>query len=167
MSRLPILLAVTLPLLGACNAPEQMPGDTPEAENELVDRSPADSNEAGDADADGIDEADGTISEIPATDGPGMVPEDVFGRWASSSSECTAAAGPPVTISSSRYQGIDASCEINELVDNGDGFTASMSCESDGASEAQLLKLTPDGDTLTLNWVARDLPELSLVRCED
>lgn len=161
MLRLPILLLAAVPLLGACgNAPEQ-PSDVPEREREL--RSLSEDI----TDADSEPDVDFRVSEIPTTDSNDVAQTDVFGSWARDEAECTAAAGPPVTISSSRYEDISGSCEINELVDSGDGFTASLSCERDGANEAQLLKLTPDGDTLALSWVARDEPERNLVRCEE
>lgn len=165
MSRLPILIAVMVPLLGACsNAPEQ-PSEIPDREPQLLDPLP----DITDVDADVDGEADGDlrISGIPEASDDDVAAADLFGGWAGDESECTAAAGPPVTISSSRYEDIAGSCEINELISNGDGFTASMSCERDGATEAQLLKLTPDGDTLVLSWVARDLPAQTLVRCDE
>ena len=161
MSRLPFLLLTVVPLLGACsNAPEQ-PSDVSERERELSSLSEDITN------ADSEPDVDFRLSEIPATERDYVAQTDVFGSWARDEAECTAAAGPPVTISSGRYEDLAGSCEINELVDNGDGFTASLSCERDGAKEAQLLKLTPDGDTLALSWVARDDPDRTLVRCEE
>lgn len=159
MLRLPILLLAVVPLLGACGSAPEQPSDVAERESSSL---PDDTTEA-----DGETVADLRLSEIPAVKRDDVDPTDAFGSWARDEVECAAVAGPPVVISSSRYEDIAGDCEINELVDNGNGFTASLSCERDGANEPQLLKLTPDGDTLALSWVARDVPDRNLVRCEE
>lgn len=161
MSRLPILLLVAVPLLGACGYAPEQPDEVANRPLDLQETQPQEETRSG-----GPASEDLRIAEIPTPERNVAEPADVFGGWAANESECTAAAGPPVTISSSRYEGISGSCEINELVGNGDGFTASMSCERGGTTEVELLKLAPDGDTLALSWVARDEPDITLVRCE-
>lgn len=150
MLRMPALLLVLVPLLAACsNAPEQ-PSDTPDTQPDLL-----------------LDEGETTIPAIPTPETtPSVSSVDVVGSWAADPSQCTDPAGPPVTITADRFESPEEACDINNLVDSGTGFTANLTCTTGDATDAALLKLTPDGDSLTLSWVGRDEADTVLSRCE-
>jgi hypothetical protein len=164
MPRRLALLLIFLPLLAACgNAPEQ-PSDTPERQPDLL------SDEEGGEDA-GNGEGDGDGEEViaPIPQPEGSEPADpsmVVGDWAGDQAACSDPAGAPVRITTTRFESPTDACDIGDLVDNGNGFTASMTCEAEGGTNASLVKLTPEDDTLTLSWVGRDDPEMVLERCE-
>ncbi|HEV7276378.1 MAG TPA: hypothetical protein VGN80_08825 [Devosiaceae bacterium] len=180
MQRLPILLLAVLPLLSACGGDSAQPGDdvagrqqdllTPRSDRGVdVQRQPGAERQApvlagSDTDDGEVDAI--VVSEIPERDRAEVAPADIFGSWAAERAECELATGQRIIVSDTRFADAAGTCEINELVDSGDGFTASMSCDRGGGTEAELLKFTPDGDTMTLTWVARDEPETTLVRCD-
>lgn len=151
MLRMSALLLVAIPLLAACsNAPEQ-PSDTPDTPQPDLQ----------------IEESDTTIPAIPAPETTASVSSaDVIGSWAADTAECTAPGGPPIVITAQHFQSPEESCEIGSLVDNGSGFTANLTCDRGDGTDAALLKLTPDGDSLALSWVGRDEGETVLSRCE-
>lgn len=146
------LLMIVLPLLAACsNAPEQ-PSDTPDTQPDLL--------SGDDAGTDSIPEIPEPVTTTP-TD-----PSSVFGSWAADTAACGDAANAPIRVSATRFESPTEACDISDLVDNGAGFTASLTCQREGGADAVLLKLTPEDDTLTLAWVGRDEPDLVLGRCE-
>lgn len=173
MSHFPILLLVVIPLLAACGGAAEQTDDvagrqqdllTPRSDSGIdVQRQPQAPVAAEEADQTEIDIA---VSEIFVPERSEIVPADIYGSWAAEQSECQLSSGQRITVSATSFEDTAGTCEINELVDGGDGFTASLSCERSGGNEAELLKLTPDDDTLALDWVGRDEPETILVRCE-
>lgn len=177
MSRLPFLLVAALPLLSACGGDPEPGAEVAGRQQELLtprsdggidaqrqeSAEPQDGLRAG-SDAD-VAEAEMQVSDVPQPERPELVPADIYGSWAAEQSAC-AAASQRITVSATSFEDTAGTCEINELVDGGDGFTASLSCDRGGSKDAELLKLTPDGATLSLTWVARDEPDTILVRCE-
>ena len=149
MLRLPALLVVVLLLAACSNAPEQ-PSDAPETQPDVL-----------------LDESDTTLPDIPAPPTTAPVSSaDVIGGWAADIAQCDDAAGPPVVITAERFESPEESCDIDSLVDNGNGFTANLTCARGDVTDAALLKLIPDGDSLSLSWVGRDEGETVLSRCE-
>ena len=169
----PTLLA----LLAACGNNPQQPSaevDDRAAESPYLGGSEQDTTAATTPDFSFEDPADMTTGSISSTV-PNTAPVDgsaIIGRWAADPAWCAdETAGAAVAISESRFEaGLEGGCDIVELIDGGDGsVTATLSCGGDSAEngglETELLRLIPQGETLKLDYLARDEPETTLTRC--
>jgi hypothetical protein len=159
-----------LPLFGCGNSPQQ-PSDA-------VDDKSAESPYVEQAE-DGVASPDFTVAEEPAI-GPadpavtGAVPapppslDAVAGRWAMDAASCDAASGPEVVISPTSIELAGRICDVAGTTEGGDGsLTATLSCTegADELAQTQLVKLVPEGDTLTLSFVGGEEPDQRLSRC--
>lgn len=148
-----LLLAVSLPLLlTACDQPPTQPA----AESE-----PAAATPAVEQPAEPAPEPQAEADKAP-----------LFGVWAADLSWCGGEGeGFPITISATRFEGRENTCDITELADNGDGtFTASLACTSEGQSTNENVVMEPifgpTGEGLRLTYVDRGGEPATVFRCE-
>lgn len=157
------MIAATVVLLALCgcgNAPQQPSADGGEA----VETSSLDA--AADAPASFEESTDPTVTA--AVPDPRADPAVVTGRWASNLESCAAEGGDTVTISETRFESLQRSCDVADLLDGGDGsVTASLSCvvDASGEPDSTLLRLTPRGSQLALTVLGAEEPERVLSRC--
>lgn len=147
------LLALCLPLLlAACDQPPTPPPETA----------------AGEAPAAAAAE---TPPESPAT--PVAQPDTapLFGTWAADPGWCRGEGdGFPITISATRFEGRENSCDITELTGNGDGtFTATLACTGEGQSTTERVSMEPifgpTGEGIRLGYLDRGGDPVLVFRC--
>ena len=185
--RFVLTIAVALPLLTACGSADNAVDETAgngEPAAPMTDAQPPD---AGDEMPGPGDDPAAETDPDPGADLPGVmdgIPDDqarltgdsadevevsdVTGRWAADQDWCTdQTSGFPVTITRDRFEGRENICDIVELVDGGKSFTATLSCQAEGTTTTELVKMTPGDGTLTLTYLGRDDAETVLTRCLD
>lgn len=171
----PLFAALLLLPLYACGNSPQQPSDT------VDDRTAESPYLGGDEDSVTTDTAEvpdigdspstSTSAPDPVLTGSVAQPPDlaaVTGRWAADPSVCEAAGGPVVTIGPGRFESIERSCTIADVIDGGNGsVTATLACPQGDQDDAQpeLVKLTPAEGGLTLSFVGSDQPDQTLSRC--
>lgn len=95
-------------------------------------------------------------------------PPAYVGTWAFDPAWCTEQAnGFPVTITETRFEGSENSCEMSAIAITPEGaWTARLTCQSAGEIIEEGFVMTPVGDQLALTWPDRG-PEATLfTRCE-
>jgi hypothetical protein len=95
----------------------------------------------------------------------------LWGTWAANLTWCTDQTnGSPITISQSRFEGAENSCDITSLSDNGDGsYSAQLSCQGEGQTNAETLNMTPvyapSGEGIVLQYPDRGNERTTVLRC--
>ncbi len=124
--------------------------------------------------------ADTTASEQPAETAPVTPATPVaqpdtaplFGTWAANLAWCRGEGdGFPITISATRFEGRENSCDITELAGNGDGtFTATLACTGEGESVTERVSMEPifgpTGEGIRLNYLDRGGDPVLVFRCQ-
>ena len=143
-----LVLALSLPLfLAACDQPPKQPA--PEAATPAAN----------------------TAEAAPATPAPAPDTAPLFGIWAADLSWCAGdGEGFPITITETRFEGRENSCDITELADSGDGaFTATLACSSEGQSTTEKVAMEPifgpAGEGIRLNYLDRGGDPVTVFRC--
>ncbi len=90
----------------------------------------------------------------------------LFGSWAVDPANC----GTPITISATRFEGAENLCDITSLEASGDGFTASLTCTSQGQTSSEKISMTPlfgpQGEGIRLQYVDRGGDPVTVFRCD-
>lgn len=133
----PLLIAASVVVLAACQpADESNPGELPDDAPP-----PADSSELAPPPVD---------PAVPPTATPNYV-----GNWAAEDAWCSNTVGPerPVVITETEFRGYENTCQITDVqaVDS-DEWTATFSCEAEGVSSSQPVRMEADSDELELTW---------------
>lgn len=110
----------------------------------------------------------------PAATADDAAPVDsgpLFGTWAGDLAWCGGEGGGfPITISETRFEGRENSCDITSLEDGGDGtFTATLACTSEGQSTTERVAMEPifgpTGEGIRLTYVDRGGEPVTVFRC--
>lgn len=110
----------------------------------------------------------GTAAPVPA---PSLAPakgaESFVGRWAADVAWCAAPQGDrrPITITPLRFEGYENSCDIGEVAELVDGYSATMSCQSEGVTSVRQVTMKADQDTLRLTWADQPDSSVLLKKC--
>ena len=94
-------------------------------------------------------------------------PGNFVGRWAASSEGCSAAPGQsgPITITLTRFEGYENSCDIQTLLQEGQGYDAGLRCESEGTVSSETVRLVATADELVITYPERGNETVRLTRC--
>ena len=111
----------------------------------------------------------------PADSPPAASPETppatppFAGAWAADSSWCgnTAAGGDavPIRISPTRFEGYENRCDIVQIDGGGTSWTATLSCEAEGETYAERVRMDVVGDAMNLVYLDRGGQAVALTRC--
>jgi hypothetical protein len=165
-TRLMLFAALLLPLSGCGNSPQQ-PSDTVDdqsSESPYLDGS-ADETSTDFAELEEPTEAPEVTGSVP-TPRPSL--DVVAGRWAVDTATCEAEGGADVVISATSFEMPGRVCRVAATTYGGDGsVTATISCPVGAMdeTESELVKLVPEGETMTLSFVGSAAPDQNLSRC--
>lgn len=98
---------------------------------------------------------------------PGTGAQSFVGRWAADVSWCPNEQGPqqPIEITTTRFEGYENSCAIAQIDEAEGGYVAYLTCEADGTTSRERVRLAASGQTLRLTWVDRDAATVTLTKC--
>ncbi len=102
----------------------------------------------------------------PATTTAAVDLTPLFGTWGYDAPACSS----PIRIAENAFEGAENSCQISGFTDNGDGsFTASLSCSSQGQTNAEKIAMTPlfgpQGEGVRLDYLDREGDPDTVFRC--
>lgn len=105
----------------------------------------------------------------PATpDAPPATPA-FAGVWAANSAWCdnTAADGDavPIRISETRFEGYENRCDVVQIDGGGTSWNAALSCEGEGQTSTERIRMDVAGDTMNLVYADRGGQGITLTRC--
>lgn len=95
-------------------------------------------------------------------------PPFFVGRWAADPLWCTDQTnGFPITIAAARFEGRENICEMDAVTDTPEGgWTADLTCQSEGMTVEEPINFSPVGDQLAITWPDRDTETTLFTRCE-
>ena len=98
---------------------------------------------------------------------PGRGPVSFVGRWAADPAWCAMPQGErrPIEITPLRFEGYENSCAIASVDEQVDGYVATLDCQSEGATRRERVKMAVTTDTMTLRWLNRSAPAVTLHQC--
>ena len=98
---------------------------------------------------------------------PGAGPASFVGRWAADIAWCsnTTGAERPIEITTTRFEGYENSCSIDRIDETAVGYDADLTCEAEGQTTQERVRLAAQGDSLRLTWPDRDGAVVLLTRC--
>lgn len=98
---------------------------------------------------------------------PGGGPRNFVGRWAADVSWCPNTTGVerPIEITTTRFEGYENSCSIDRIDENAGGYDAALTCQAEGATARERVRMAVQGDSLRLTWPDRDGAVVVLTRC--
>ena len=98
---------------------------------------------------------------------PGTGPASFVGRWAADIAWCSNATGAqrPIEITTTRFEGYENSCSIDRIDENAGGYDAALTCQAEGTTTQERVRLQAQGDSLRLTWPDRDGAVVVLTRC--
>ena len=98
---------------------------------------------------------------------PGAGPASFVGRWAADITWCSNATGAerPIEISTTRFEGYENSCSIDRIDEEAGGYDATLTCEAEGMTAQERVRLAVQGDSLRLTWPDRNGAVVLLTRC--
>jgi hypothetical protein len=98
---------------------------------------------------------------------PGSGPQTFVGRWAANGAWCANPRGAerPIEISTARFEGYENSCDIGSIRQVSDGYEAALSCEAEGTTSSERVRMNVQGDAMRLTWLNRNSAVVALVRC--
>lgn len=98
---------------------------------------------------------------------PGSGPQSFVGRWAADAAWCanTQGAERPIEITTTRFEGYENSCAITSLDEVATGYQAGLSCEAEGQTSTERVRMSVQGESLRLTWPDRNGAVVLLTRC--
>ena len=98
---------------------------------------------------------------------PGRGPTSFVGRWAAQASWCANTRGPqrPIQITTTRFEGYENGCDITEIGEVQGGYVAYVTCQAEGETNSERLRMSVASDILTLTWIDRSDMRTELKRC--
>ncbi len=147
-------------LVAACSSGRQQPS---EVVNDRASDSPSRGGSTSDAGLDNL--GSGTDPIVTGSTPAGDLP--INGNWASNPSACGDETAM-VVIAETTLERPGKTCEVADRLDSGNhSLTMTLTCPAglEGETESDLVKLTPDGDSLILSVVGGDEAPLTLSRC--
>ena len=98
---------------------------------------------------------------------PGRGATSFVGRWAADVRWCAAPQGAerPITITSTRFEGYENTCEIAAVEEVSDGYIATLACVSEGSARSERARFQVTDDIMRLTWLDRDGDPVILRKC--
>jgi len=98
---------------------------------------------------------------------PGAGPASFVGRWAADITWCSSTTGAerPIEITTTRFEGYENSCSIDRIHEEAGGYDATLTCEAEGMTAQERVRLAVQGDSLRLTWPDRNGAVVLLTRC--
>jgi hypothetical protein len=98
---------------------------------------------------------------------PGSGPQTFVGRWAADAAWCANPQGAerPIEITTTRFEGYENSCAITSVDEVADGYQAGLSCEAEGQTSTERVRMSVQGESLRLSWPDRNGAVVLLTRC--
>jgi hypothetical protein len=98
---------------------------------------------------------------------PGAGPASFVGRWAADIAWCsnTTGAERPIEITTTRFEGYENSCSIDRIDEEAGGYDANLTCQAEGMTAQERVRLAVQGDSLRLTWPDRNGAVVLLTRC--
>lgn len=100
--------------------------------------------------------------------GPESTPAFV-GAWAANAAWCgnTPATGDsvPIRISETRFEGYENRCDIVQIDGGGTSWNATLSCEAEGQTNMERVRMDVTGDAMNLVYVDRGGEGVTFTRC--
>ncbi len=98
---------------------------------------------------------------------PGSGPASFVGRWAADVAWCsnTTGAEQPIEITTTRFEGYENSCAIDRIDETAGDYQAALTCQAEGMTTRERVRLAVQGDSLRLTWPDRDGAVVLLTRC--
>lgn len=98
---------------------------------------------------------------------PGRGPTSFVGRWAAQPTWCGNTVGPEqaIEISTTRFEGYENGCDITEIGEVQGGYIAYVTCQAEGDTNSERLRMSVADQTLTLTWIDRSDVRTELKRC--
>lgn len=98
---------------------------------------------------------------------PGAGPASFVGRWAADLAWCSSTTGAerPIEITTTRFEGYENSCSIDRIDEEAGGYDVTLTCQAEGATARERVRLAAQGDTLRLTWPDRNGAVVLLTRC--
>jgi len=98
---------------------------------------------------------------------PGSGPQTFVGRWAANAAWCANPQGAerPIEITTTRFEGYENSCSIDRIDEEAGGYDLTLTCQAEGATARERVRLAAQGDTLRLTWPDRNGAVVLLTRC--
>lgn len=98
---------------------------------------------------------------------PGAGPASFVGRWAADLAWCSSTTGAerPIEITTTRFEGYENSCSIDRIDEEAGGYDLTLTCQAEGATARERVRLAAQGDTLRLTWPDRNGAVVLLTRC--
>ena len=91
------------------------------------------------------------------------------GAWAADSAWCgnTANDGDavPIRISETRFEGYENRCDVVQIDGGGSSWNATLSCEGEGQTSIERVRMDVSGDTMALTYADRGGEGVTLTRC--
>lgn len=98
---------------------------------------------------------------------PGAGPESFVGKWAARVEWCASPQGDrqPIEITTTRFQGYENSCAIDTVDQVANGYEAALTCQSEGATRRERVRMEVDGPTMRLTYIDRGGAIADLRKC--
>lgn len=98
---------------------------------------------------------------------PGGGPRNFVGRWAADVSWCanTSGAERPIEITTTRFEGYENSCAIDDIQQVSDGYEADLTCMAEGSAARERVRMSVTGQAMRLTWLNRDNALINLTKC--
>lgn len=107
-------------------------------------------------------------AEVPAEPEAPAVAAFYVGTWAADPAWCgDQSEGFPIEIESERFLGRENICDMSEIADTPEGgWTARLTCQSEGMIDTERLSLAPVGEQLAITYPDRDDTATLFTRCD-
>lgn len=98
---------------------------------------------------------------------PGSGPQTFVGRWAADVAWCDNPQGAerPIVITPTRFEGYENRCDITAIQQIADGYEAALTCQAEGQTASERVRMSVQGDALRLTWLDRNDAVVRLSRC--
>lgn len=98
---------------------------------------------------------------------PSAGPASFVGDWAARRGWCANTTGPeqPIRITTTRFEGYENVCMIGAIDQVNSGYEAAMTCQGEGETSRERVRMAVLGNEMTLTWLSRDGAQVKLVRC--
>lgn len=111
-----------------------------------------------------------TGADAPPADAPAPEITPAFvGAWAANAAWCgnTPATGDsvPIRISETRFEGYENRCDIVQIDGGGTSWNATLSCQAEGQTSMERVRMDVTGDALNLVYLDRGGEGVTLTRC--
>jgi hypothetical protein len=99
----------------------------------------------------------------------GAGPDSFVGRWSAQAVWCSNPSGAqrPIVITTTRFEGYENSCSIDEIVEGQASYDLTLTCQAEGTTAVEQVNLAAQGDSLRMSWPERAGAAVLLTRCPE